>query len=230
MSTEKQIKANRLNAQSSTGPSTPGGKARTSMNAVKHGLTARQIVLPSEDQDEFDSFRADLFSSLNPQSAFEAVLVERIVTTAWRLRRIPMLELAFFQRVYLEHAEWLARPRESAVNRRKTLELITIGQQESHQGAKRRENEQPDHDPLFYITEVLKRNSQELSNLSRHEAALIRTWFRTVHELERSWARRAGEYVPAPAVMDVNVNVAEDLQPIGRTAPNDKTVKHHSND
>jgi hypothetical protein len=37
MSTEAQINANRLNAQKSTGPRTPEGKAASSLNALKSG-------------------------------------------------------------------------------------------------------------------------------------------------------------------------------------------------
>jgi hypothetical protein len=47
MSSDKQVAANRLNAQRSTGPRTPAGKARVSFNALKHGLTGREVVLPA---------------------------------------------------------------------------------------------------------------------------------------------------------------------------------------
>ena len=57
MATKAQIKANRENAKKSTGPRTEEGKARVSLNALKHGLLARDAVLPSEDPAEFDRQR-----------------------------------------------------------------------------------------------------------------------------------------------------------------------------
>ncbi len=90
MSTDKHIAANRLNAQRSTGPRTPAGKARVSLNALKHGLTGRDVVLPNENPDDFDSFRADLLTCLDPQTAVEGELVKQIVADAWRLRRVPI--------------------------------------------------------------------------------------------------------------------------------------------
>ena len=56
MSSERQIEANRLNAQRSTGPRSPEGK-QESVERVKHGLTARQIVIPTENPTEFEAFR-----------------------------------------------------------------------------------------------------------------------------------------------------------------------------
>ena len=53
MSTPAQIQANRQNAQKSTGPRTPQGKAVVAQNALKHGLLARQAVIVGEDQGQF---------------------------------------------------------------------------------------------------------------------------------------------------------------------------------
>jgi hypothetical protein len=49
MATPAQIDANRANAQLSTGPSSPEGKAKSSHNALKTGLTGRTILLPTDD-------------------------------------------------------------------------------------------------------------------------------------------------------------------------------------
>ena len=58
MTTEKQNVANRRNTQLSTGPKTAEGKAKSSINALKHGLTAVQILIPSENADDFDAHAA----------------------------------------------------------------------------------------------------------------------------------------------------------------------------
>ena len=54
MASVAQIRANRLNAQKSTGPRTAEGKAAASQNAAKHGLLAEQVVIKGEDPAEFE--------------------------------------------------------------------------------------------------------------------------------------------------------------------------------
>jgi len=87
MATETQIIANRLNAQKSTGPRTPEGKAVVSQNSIKHGLLAEQDVIASESEADFNLYRRQLLDELNPLSPMESVLAERIVTLSWRLKR-----------------------------------------------------------------------------------------------------------------------------------------------
>ena len=48
---EKKLAANRANARKSTGPRTPEGKARASLNAISHGLFCKDLVLPGESQE-----------------------------------------------------------------------------------------------------------------------------------------------------------------------------------
>jgi hypothetical protein len=80
MATEAQILANRRNAQKSTGPRTPQGKAVVSQNAVKHGLLIRQDVISSESQAEFDLYRQQMLDELDPVSPMESMLAERVVS------------------------------------------------------------------------------------------------------------------------------------------------------
>ena len=86
MTSERQNEANKRNAQLSTGPRTADGRARVASNALKHGLTGKQVVLPGEDPAEFDAFRSDLIADLAPQGALEEIFAEKIVADAWRFR------------------------------------------------------------------------------------------------------------------------------------------------
>jgi hypothetical protein len=105
MASAAQTSVNRLNAQKSTGPRTPEGKAVVSQNAVRHGLLARQVVIKGEDPGEFDSFRAGMLEELAPEGAVEALLAERVVGLSWRLRRAERLQSAVYETVYRENAQ-----------------------------------------------------------------------------------------------------------------------------
>ncbi|MBW7989776.1 MAG: hypothetical protein FVQ84_07155 [Planctomycetes bacterium] len=87
MATEAQLIANKRNARKSTGPRTNKGKSATSLNAVKHGLMARQAVISSENRNEFCLYRDWMLDELAPAGPMESMLAERIVSLSWRLKR-----------------------------------------------------------------------------------------------------------------------------------------------
>ncbi len=92
MTTEAKILANRRNAQKSTGPRTIQGRAAISQNALKHGLYARQDIISSESQADFDLYRQQLLGELAPAGPMESMLAERIVTLSWRLKRVCRIQ------------------------------------------------------------------------------------------------------------------------------------------
>ncbi len=92
MATQAKIIANRRNAQKSTGPRTPQGKAVASQNSIKHGLLTRQAVISSEDQAEFDLYRAEFLDELAPDTPMESMLAERVVNLSWRLKRAARIQ------------------------------------------------------------------------------------------------------------------------------------------
>jgi hypothetical protein len=92
MTTQKQRTANRRNAKKSTGPRTVKGRARSSINALKHGLTAAQIIVADEKSEDLENFHNGLIDVLMPVGGLEEQLVERIAVCAWRLRRIYRIE------------------------------------------------------------------------------------------------------------------------------------------
>jgi hypothetical protein len=84
--------ANTANAQLSTGPRTAAGKARSSQNARKHGLTAADLVIGPEDRAEFDEMLADFRDEIEPNGPLEHTLFDQLVTAAWHLRRMRRME------------------------------------------------------------------------------------------------------------------------------------------
>ena len=62
----------------STGPRTDEGKARSSMNAVKHGLRAQTIVLPHESAAEWEALRRATREQYRPQGMIEEELVDPV--------------------------------------------------------------------------------------------------------------------------------------------------------
>ena len=107
MATEAQIEANRANAQKSTGPRTPAGKEKASQNALKHGLLARQVVVPGEDLEEFELHRAEMLEELAPAGPLESLLAERIVGLSWRLLRAERLQTAAVGSLAEEKKKWV---------------------------------------------------------------------------------------------------------------------------
>jgi len=91
-----QLHANRANAQMSTGPTSPQGKATSSLNAVKTGLTGQTVLLPTDDAIIYQQHLASIFAQFAPATDQEKALVQTIADTEWRLLRIFPLETGIY--------------------------------------------------------------------------------------------------------------------------------------
>jgi len=93
----RKLAANQQNARRSTGPRTPAGKARVRHNALKHGLLAKEVIVPLGDEyekrAEFYLLLDDLCQHYAPVGPIEAMLVDRIAVAYWRLRRATRAEV-----------------------------------------------------------------------------------------------------------------------------------------
>lgn len=90
-----QIAAARLNGARSRGPRTPEGKARSSKNALAHGLAATvHLLTPGEDPAELERLREIFLKAYPTDRPSRALLLERLVAAAWKLRRAERLEAA----------------------------------------------------------------------------------------------------------------------------------------
>ena len=96
MPSDAQIAANQKNAQLSTGPKSEAGKAVSSHNAIKTGLTGRTVLLPTDDRQAFDTHVDRLFAQYQPANDAEKELVHSIAGTQWRLLRILTLESGIY--------------------------------------------------------------------------------------------------------------------------------------
>lgn len=92
MATAAQILANQNNAQLSTGPVTPEGKARGSQNATTLGLFSASAFVRADEHEIYEQFRADWNARLVPDGPVEEALVAELIQAAWRLRRCGLLE------------------------------------------------------------------------------------------------------------------------------------------
>ena len=94
MISQRKLEANRRNAAKSTGPRTAQGKAKVSLNAVTHGMTAATVVLPHEDEQAYQHRLEAWTSELKPPGKLGQYLVERVVKISWQLDRADTFEQA----------------------------------------------------------------------------------------------------------------------------------------
>jgi hypothetical protein len=93
MSTRAQINANRANAQLSSGPKTPEGKAASTKNNTSHGLTGGPFtVMPWESQIDFDALRDELRNEHQPATLTERLLVDGMAQHHWLRQRAVALQ------------------------------------------------------------------------------------------------------------------------------------------
>ncbi len=142
--TAKQIAANRQNAQKSTGPRTAAGKQAIKVNAVRHGLTGRTVVLPSDDLDLYKTHVKTLTAHLKPEGPEEIQLAALIADDYWRLQRIHSIEDGIFAMQFAENETLATHPQADAtlnqakayLQHSKELERLTLYEQRIHRAIK----------------------------------------------------------------------------------------------
>jgi hypothetical protein len=96
MTSPEQIEANRRNAALSTGPRTQDGKAASSLNGTRHGLLARELLVRGESEVDFAAFAQGVQARLAAVGELEIFVMNRVISSAWRLRRAVSVESAVF--------------------------------------------------------------------------------------------------------------------------------------
>jgi hypothetical protein len=192
MTSERQKAANQANALHSTGPNTPEGKAVVRLNAIRHGLLARDVILPGEDADAFEDLWNQVRADLAPVGPIEELLAERVVNAMWRLRRSARAEAALFHwRVY-----WLKaiRLREQVGSYEKAAldipSFTVISDKASHSEATEalgHAEYERDRDEVL-LGRALDADAKEgdaFAKVARYERSLERSLFRALDELRQ---------------------------------------------
>jgi hypothetical protein len=217
--TEAQMNANRENAKKSSGPKTDAGKANSSRNATKHGLTAANPLLPGEEPDGLQRLRNDLCCRFRPVGDGEEMLVSRIADLQWRLSRV------------LTHEGGIYRDNFGAIQQKDKFNEDRYNRQQAE--AERRGEPLPTPpippDPADLAARAFNMDCagpNSLIKLSRYETALDRSIDRCMRQLAAYQTARAAaeaalpvsEHVPAPTEStDCKTNPRNDAVP--RPAP-----------
>jgi hypothetical protein len=89
----------------STGPRTAQGKQRSSLNALRHGLTGQTVVIPSDDHHVYRNFCRDFFAEYQPDTPTERQLVQTIADCSWRLNRLRAQEQTLLSLAIVEQED-----------------------------------------------------------------------------------------------------------------------------
>ena len=134
---------NRENAQFSTGPRTPEGKQRSSLNATRHGLTAKLPVLRTEDPQPYQDFCRNLIADLKPQGALEQQLAQNMADIQWRLLRCRSIEQSVLTSEHQPSRQIESLARFSIYEQRLTRNFLATLKQFRELQAERNQRNQP---------------------------------------------------------------------------------------
>jgi hypothetical protein len=185
-----QSQTARANGAKSHGPVTPEGRAISSRNSLRHGFTAKSVVLSTESQEDFQSLLDSYIDQFDPQSGIEMELVEAMAAARWRLRRISTIETS------LLNNEMVRRARDID----KEFRINNDGR-------------------LAWVFRNLADNGQSLALLMRYEGALNRSYDRAFKQLQMLQSARhrsqpnepKPDLKPAPAPASVTPSVVSPI-------------------
>jgi hypothetical protein len=188
MATAAQVAANRANARKSTGPRTLDGKQRCSMNALKHGLSARTVVLNHEDESGYHEVRGSLHRQYQPATPQECMLVDQLASSWWRTIRARQYETDMMN-----------------------MQVDTLKRR--HKNRKTVHTNESDRQALAVALTVEPHD--DFKTFFRYEAAIERSFYRALNQLERMQKerRKAEESTEIGSVSQNATMAAEPVEP-----------------
>ena len=191
-------------------------KAAVRLNALRHGLLSEEILLPGEDEEALRELAEGLRAELQPVGELEGLLVDRITSLLWRLRRLGRVEAGIFAHEFFaelaDRAEREARAQSSRLEDVMAVVDTITGDEDKHREALQRAQEmrvkQDAENTALGRTFARDADSANaFSKLSRYETAIERGLYKALHELQRLQAARATTGgVPPPVAVDVDVS------------------------
>lgn len=211
-STPLQLAARRANSLKSTGPRTRAGKKAVRLNALRHGILSQEVLLPGEDESLLEELRQQVLDDLQPQGGVENLLVDRIVSLAWRLRRLQRIEAGLIangidtaRRVFFDPLQAWKDSKQPAVTGDAEETEPGITEKNAKRLAKRK-TEITRFGQAFFAD---AQNADAFGKLCKYETSLQRMMVKTLHELERVQGNRSGRPVPPPVAVDVNISSSD---------------------
>lgn len=184
MTSDLQVAANRQNAHRSRGPQTGDGRAHSRRNALKHGLTARSLILEGERVAQYEELRTELIATYAPQGLVEEQLVDVMAGLLWRLRRVPALEAAAFA--------WMQR----------CHQRLHLCDEPNTEGGRSKDRARLMREDLGRAVFHLVRDGDIIDKLNRYEAHLILHLGRVAAQLERTHVNRQTPHLLPPPVAE----------------------------
>jgi hypothetical protein len=155
----------RANGAKSRGPVTPEGRAKSSRNSLRHGLSAKSVLLPAESHERFQLLLDAHIQQFQPANPVEMDLVEAMAVARWRLRRIWAIETSLLDHELQRRAE-------------------DMDDEFTEMSAE---------DRLAWVFQKLADNNQSLSLLARYEGNLNRAFDRAFKQLNILKSQRQNE-------------------------------------
>ena len=183
MTSERQVRANRLNSAFSTGPKTTAGKKRSSQNAMIHGLTSRSVVAIFEDGQDFQEFASEIRDSFSRPSPIEHELINRLIGLLWRLRRAQTVETGLMS----IQGKLLRDIRLASVSDEQISEehvLLSLGLESTTERAAPSLAQQRAESKARAFLRLCNMNGEAFDRLGRYETSLWRQAVQTLFLLE----------------------------------------------